>query len=218
MYFESRGQAGRILAEQLVERYRYEDCAVMALGDGSVLVAEQIAAQLHCVLTLLVTEEIEIPGENLSFGAVSQGGGFTYNAEFTQGQIDGYTSEFHGYLSDEKRKAFQKINRLLGDGGTIDLELLRHRNIILVSDGLNNISELGVALDFLKPIQTQKIIIASPIATIPVVDLIHVKTDEVHILDVKSNYLATDHYYEVNDIPSHEETVKLIGQIIMRWQ
>lgn len=218
MYFESRGQAGRMLAEQLIEAYRYEDCAVVALGDGAVLVGEQIAAMLHCVLTLLVTEEIPIPGEGLSFGAVSQGGGFTYNAEFTQGQIDGYTSEFHGYLSDEKRKAFQKINRLLGDGGTIDLDLLRYRNVILVSDGLDSVSELGVALDFLKPVETQKIIIAAPIATVPVVDLVHVKTDEVHILDVKANYLATDHYYEVNDIPSHEETVKRISQIIMRWR
>jgi len=217
MYFESRGQAGRILADQLFEDYRYEDCAVVALGDGAVLVGEQIAAALHCVLTMLVTEEIEIPGENLSFGAVSQGGGFTYNAEFTQGQIDGYTSEFHGYLGEERRKAFQKINRLLGDGGTIDLELLRHHNVILVSDGLDSISELGVALDFLKPIETKKIIVASPIATIPVVDIVHVQADEVHILDVKANYLATDHYYEINDIPSHDDTVERISQIIMRW-
>ena len=50
MYFESRAQAGYMLAEQLVERYRYENCAVVALSDGSVQVGEQIAGYLHCIV------------------------------------------------------------------------------------------------------------------------------------------------------------------------
>ena len=72
MYFESRAQAGQLLAAQVVDKYRYENCAVVALTEGGVLVGEQIAAQLHCVLMMLVTENIDVPGENLSFGAVSQ--------------------------------------------------------------------------------------------------------------------------------------------------
>ena len=133
MYFDSRGQAGLQLAEKLSEVYRYENCAVVALSDASVLVAEQIAATLHCVLTLLLTEEIEIPGESMQFGAVSQEGDFTYNSSFSSGEIFEYTSEFLGYLEDQKRQAFAKINRLVGDGGTIDRDLLRDRVVILVS-------------------------------------------------------------------------------------
>ena len=53
MYFESRIHAGQQLAAQLFEKYRYENCAVVALSDGGVMVGEQIAAQLHCVLTML---------------------------------------------------------------------------------------------------------------------------------------------------------------------
>ena len=112
MYFENRSQAGQMLAGVMYERYRYENCAVVALSDGGVLVAEQVAAQLHCVLTMLVTENIEVPGESISFGAVSQAGNFTYNSEFSEGEISEYTSEFHGYLDDQKRVAFNRINRL----------------------------------------------------------------------------------------------------------
>ena len=83
MYFESRAQAGQLLAAQVVDKYRYENCAVVALTEGGVLVGEQIAAQLHCVLMMLVTENIDVPDENLSFGAVSQRGNFTYNSEFS---------------------------------------------------------------------------------------------------------------------------------------
>ena len=71
MYFESRMQAGAKLAEQMLEKYRYENCAVVAIGEGGVLVGEQIAVQLHCVLMMLLSEGIAIPGEGLQFGAVS---------------------------------------------------------------------------------------------------------------------------------------------------
>lgn len=218
MYFENRSEAGQMLAGVLYEQYRYEDCAVVSLSDGGVLVGEQIAAQLHCLLTMLVTEDIEIPGENISFGAVSQAGNFTYNSEFSSGEIEEYTGEFHGYLDDQKREAFSRINRLVGDGGTIDRELLRDRVIILVSDGFSNGALISVALDFLKPISYKKLVVAAPVATIPAVDILHVAVDEIHILDVKENFMGTDHYYSDNQMPSHEETVAKINQIILNWR
>ena len=121
MYFESRAQAGQILAEQLVEKYRYENCAVVALSDGAVQVGEQIATALHSILTMLLVEDIQVPGENMSFGGVSQNGGFTYNGMFSAGEVEEYASEYHGYLEEQKREAFQRINRLL-----------HHRNIDFV--------------------------------------------------------------------------------------
>lgn len=218
MYFESRGHAGQILAAQLVEKYRYEDCAVVALSDGAVLVGEQIASALHCILTMLLIEDIEVPGESMSFGGVSQTGGFTYNGMFSAGEIEEYTSEFHGYLDEKKREAFQKINRLLGDGGIINNEMLQNRVVILVADGIDNGASIDVAMDFLKPIRTQKVVVATPVATIPAVDKLHIQADEIHILDVKENFMGIDHYYEDNTIPTHEATIEKINQIVLNWQ
>ena len=218
MYFESRAHAGQLLAQQLFEKYRYDNCAVVALSDGAVLVGEQIAAYLHCVLTMLVVEDIEVPGESMSFGGVSQSGEFTYNSEFSSGEIDEYTSEFHGYLEEQKRQAFQRINRLIGDGGVIDHDLLRDRTVILVSDGFDDTTVIDVAMDFLKPIRIQRLVIATPVASEPAVDRLHVMADELHILDVKANYLDTDHYYTDNEIPPHEETIDKINKIILNWR
>lgn len=218
MYFENRTQAGYLLATQLFEKYRYENCAVVALSDGGVLVGEQIASALHCVLTMLLTENIEIPGENMSFGALSQGGNFTYNGMFSVGEIEEYTSEFHGYLEDQKREAFQRINRLLGDGGIIDHDMLRDHTIILVADGIDNGAVIDVAVDFLKPVRIQKLIVVSPVASIQAVDKLHIIADELHILDVKANFMGTNHYYETNDIPSHEDTVAKINEIVLNWR
>lgn len=218
MYFENRTQAGQLLAQQMFEKYRYEDSAVVALSDGAVLVGEQIAAALHCVLTMLLVEDIEVPGESVSFGGVSQSGSFTYNGMFSAGEIEEYASEFHGYLDEQKREKFQKINRLLGDGGIIDADLLRDHTVILVADGLDNGASIDVALDFLKPIRIKRLVVATPVATIQAVDKLHVLADELHILDVKENFMGTDHYYTDNTIPTHEDTIAKINQIVLNWR
>lgn len=218
MYFESRAQAGQKLAAELVEKYRYENCAVVALSDGAVQVGEQIASALHCILTMLLIENIPIPGESMDFGGVSQNGNFTYNDTFSAGEIEEYTGEFHGYLEEQKREAFQRLNRLLGDGGIIDNDMLRDHTVILVSDGLDSGAAIDVALDFLKPIRINRLVVAAPFATVSIVDKLHVSADELHILDVKDNMMEVNHYYEQNDVPSHEETIHKINQIVLNWR
>jgi len=218
MYFESREEAGIKLAVQLFERYRYENCVVVSLSDGGVIVGEQIASALHSLLTMLLVETIDIPGEGMSFGAVTQDGNFSYDGSISQGEMDEYTSEYHGYLEEQKRESFQKINRMLGDGGLIDREMLRDHVVILVSDGFDNSGVLDAALDFLKPIRITRLVIAAPIASVKAVDKLHMIADELHILDVKPNYLDTNHYYNRNAIPSHEETVAKINKIVLNWR
>lgn len=219
MYFQSRMQAGSILGDQLTERYRFENCAVLALGEGGVLVGEQIAVRLHCVLMMLLSEDIQVPGEGLSFGAVSQSGAFTYNSDFSSGEIVEYTNEFHGYLEEQKRQAYQKINRLLGDGGIVDKDLLKDRTVILASDGFgDNLSSLDVALGFLKSIRIEKLVVATPLCTVAAVDRLHITVDDLHILDVKANFMGVDHYYDDNQLPSRQETIEKINQVIMNWR
>ncbi len=218
MYFESRAQAGELLAKQLEPLYRYENCVVLALSDGGVLVASEVAAALHAMLTLLIVEDIEVPGESVKFGGVSQGGGFTYNSTFSSGEIEEYVSEFHGYLDDQKREAFQKINRLVGDGGVIDHEMLRDQTVVMVTDGVDDTTVIDVAMDFLKPIRIQRLVAAVPVVSVAGVDKLHLAADELHVLDVKQNYMGTNHYYEDNEIPPHGEIVARINQIVLNWR
>jgi putative phosphoribosyl transferase len=217
MYFSSRSEAGLQLAQQLL-RYRYENCAVLCLNDGAVLVGEQIAAKLHCVLMMLLTEEIDVPGEQTLFGTVDQAGGFVYNGMFSTGEIDDYYSEFHGFLEDQKREKFQHINRILGQGGLLDESQLRDHNVILVSDGFPSGSSLDAAAEFLKHLRIKKLIIATPVASVQAVDRMHVLGDELHVLSVTDNYMDTDHYYEINQIPDHQKTLELINQIVLNWR
>ena len=219
MYFESRSHAGAELASKLLDIYRYENCAVVALSDGAVLVGEQIAWRLHCVLMLLLSEGVEVPGEGVDFGAVSQNGRLTVNSQFSEGQAQHYINEFYGYLEEEKRRAYQRINRLLGDSGVVDRDMLRDRTVILVSDGFSDdLSSLDVALDFLKSIRMEKLVVAAPVASVAATDRLHIAADEMYILDTKDNFMGVDHYYEDNNLPSREDTITKINQIILNWR
>lgn len=218
MYFESRIHAGQQLAAELFARYRYDNCAVVAITDGGVVVGEQIAASLHCLLTMLLIENIDVPGESVSFGGVSEGGVFSFNSEVSKGEMEEYAIEYRGYLEEQKREAFQRMNRLLGDGGLIDHDMLRDHTIILVSDGYDDTVAIDAAIEFLKPIRIARLVIVGPVASSTAIDRLHVAADELHILDVKANYVNTNHYYDENEIPSHEQTVEKINKIVLNWR
>ena len=218
MYFDDREQAGKILASELYRKYRYENCAVLAISLGGVLVGEVISQKLHCPISLLISETIDVPGEGIVLGSVSQTGQFSYNNNLSRFEINEYSGEFHNYLEERKQQLFQKINRMIGDGGLCNREMLQGRNIILVSDGFDDETLLGAVMDFLKPIRVERLVIAGPVASVTAVNHLHVIADELHILDVKKNYISTDHYYSSNLIPSQQEIIDRIQQNILKWQ
>lgn len=217
MYFESRAEAGVLLAREL-ERYRYENTVILALSNGAVQIGLQIAAEIHATLTLLLFEAIEVPGEGQTFGVLGQDGVFVYNGMFSTGEIEEYYSEFHGYLEDRKREVMGRINRLLGAGGIVDESMLREQNVIVLSDGLPNGASLEAAAEFMKPLHVLRTIIAAPVASVAAVDRAHILGDELHILGVTDNYLDTNHYYEVNDVPDQEGTLATINNYVLNWR
>jgi putative phosphoribosyl transferase len=218
MYFKSRAQAGKLLGEQLVKKYHGKDCAVVALSDGAVMVGAQIAAPLHCVMTMLLTEAINLPREDIAIAGMSQNGSMTYNNYYSPGEIEDFVAEYHNLIEQEKIDKMQNMNQLLGKGGLIKKDLLRDRNIILVSDGLASGFSLDIAIEFLKPIRIKKIIVATPFASVSAVDRMHILADEIDCLSVIQDYISTDHYYETQDVPDHEKVVRIIEQLVGRWQ
>lgn len=218
MYFASRVQAGRMLAAQMVPKYRYENCAIVALNDGGVMVGAQIAKQLHCVLTLMMSSEIKLPREPTAIAGITPEGTFSYNNKYSSGELDEMVGEYRGLIEQEKRESMHNMNQLVGDSGVMNKELLRGNNVILVADGIKDGFVLDLAYQFLKPIQTERLIIATPFASVEAVDRMHVMADEIFCLNVLEEYMDTNHYYDVQDVPSHETIVETIEKIVLEWE
>jgi len=218
MYFASRVQAGRTLGAQIAEKYRYENCAVLALSDGGAMVGAQIAARLHCVLTLLESAEIFLPREPQAVAGITSGGSLAYNHSYSDGEIDELVGENYNFIEQEKLLKMHDLNRLVGTSGTINRELLAGHNIIVVSDGLKTGFLVDLAVEFLKPIAIEKLIMAVPFASVQAVDRMHVLADELYCLSVIDDYISTDHYYDKHDVPDHAMVLKTIERIVLQWK
>lgn len=212
-YYKDRAEAGVVLAG-LLQAYREQDAIVIALNDGGVAVGEPIAAELGCALSMLLSESVDIPGEPEPFGSVNQDGVLSYNGYYSVGEREGYYTEFHGLFDAEKREKFQKINHLLIGGGILSTDMVKERVVIFVADGLLNGVCLDAALDFLKPVRVKKIVVAVPMATVAAVDKMHIMADELHVLTVNDDLLEIKHYYEDNEMLTHEQAIQKITNML----
>jgi putative phosphoribosyl transferase len=218
MYFKSRVAAGQTLAKQIAKKYTGQDCAVVAMNDGGVMIGSQIALKLHCVLTMLLSEAINLPRENSAVGGISQDGSFSYNQLYSKGEIEEFVSEYYNFIEQEKMTKVQEMHRMQGKAQLIHRSLITNRNVILVTDGLLDGFALDVALQYLKPIHTKKIIVATPLASVSAVDRMHILADDIFCLNVLEDYMNTDHYYDKNDVPSHDRIVRTVAEIVAHWK
>lgn len=218
MYFKSRVVAGQTLAKQIAKKYAGQPCAVVALNDGGVMVGSQIALQLHCVLTMLLTEAINLPRENAAVGGISQDGSFSYNEQYSKGEIEEFVSEYYNFIEQEKMTKVQQMHRMQGKGDLIRRSLIQDRNVIVVTDGLLDGFALDVAVQYLKPIHIKKLIVATPLASVPAVDRMHILADDIFCTSVLEDYIDVNHYYDKNDVPSHDKIVKTVSEIVTNWK
>lgn len=206
------------MAARLEPLYHDKNCAVVALSDGGVVVGAQIAAALHCVMMLLMVKEINLPSEPDPLAAINQEGGTTYNNMFSEGQLDEFRTEYHSFIEQTKLEKIHEMNRILGAGGIIRKDLLKQHSVILVADGLPTGYSLDAAVDFLKPVKMERLVVATPLAGVSAVDRMHLAADEICCLSVVENYMTTDHYYEDNHLPDHETIIKTIKHTVENWE
>ncbi len=217
MYFKSRADAGKQLADKLTHLEK-ENIAIVALSEGAVIVGAQIAMKLHGNLSLLLTENINLPGEPDAVASITSGDTFTYNNKYSVGQLEEFNAEFHSYIEAQRLEGFHRLNMLLSNDGEIPKERLRHHVVILVSDGLINGFSLDVAYDYLKRIAMKRLVIATPFATVNAIDHMHMIGDETACLDVLQNFISLEHYYDDNTIPPIQDLFRVVKNISLSWQ
>ncbi len=207
-----------MLGSKMTNRYRYKNCAVVALDDGGVMVGAQIAVRLHCIIMLLQMKEITLPREPKAIAGITSDGKTAFNHDYSEGEIDEMVSENRNYIEESRLVKLHEINQLVGGVGLINRDILKHMNVILVSDGLESNMKLDLAEEYLKPIEIESLVIAVPVVSVPVIDKIHVLADAVYCLSVTADYMGTDHYYDKNDIPDHQKITQTIENIVLHWK
>lgn len=215
-YFQNRQEAGNILAEQL-DQYASKNCAVLALSEGGAIVGAEIAKKIHASLYMLTIEDITLPRELEPLAAMSSAGTFTYNHSFSNADLEAANMDSRTVIDQLRLETFQKLNRIVSKDGVIDKQYLKRHVVIIVSDGLHNGLSIDVASDFLKPVLTQQIVVATPLCEPKVVDRIRALADEFVYLDMVEAGFPLSHYYQDNTMPDRGAVLELMNNISLHW-
>ena len=181
------------------------------------MVGAQIAMALHADLFMLATEPVMVPGEPVALAAVSSDNSMTYNAAYSPEEVDELRTEYFGTIESERLEQIRKLHMVLGPEGEIPKNMLRRRVVILVADALRDGFELEIAANFLKPIQIEKLVIVTPVASIPAVDAMHLHGDELCCLYTAENLFDVNHYFDENTVPDVDGLHKIMRNTPLNW-
>ena len=214
-YFISRSSVGQQFAQEL-SQLRYENTAVLALSPGGVVIAIEIAKQLHSIAGLLLLKHVYLPDGKTAIGIINDRGGFTYDQSISASEIEEFEMEYRGNLEEEKMEAVHELH-MVGHEGSLDPRYYNGKNVIVVNDFARTGTAFNAAINFLKPAQTEQIILATAIAQTEAVDKMHLLGDKVIIAHKTDKEFPADHYFANNEIPKSKELIQMMEQIVLQW-
>lgn len=213
-YFTSRTEIGERFARELAD-LRYENTAILALSPGGVVMAIEIAKQLHSIAGLLLLKHVYVPGDT-AIGIINDQGGFTYDESIAAAQIEEFEIEYRNFIEANKMEAMHYLHTV-GHENTMTPDYFKGRTVIVVSDFAKTGTSFHAALDFLKPVETEKIILACAVATYDALDIMNHLGDRVITEHVTDKNFPSSHYFANNEIPQTKELVQMMQQIVLQW-
>jgi putative phosphoribosyl transferase len=207
--FQDRADAGRQLAEQLLEHGGRDDVIVLALPRGGVPVGFEVAHRLKVPLDVFVVRKLGVPGhEELAMGAIASGGVRVLNEDVlyvipdAQAIVEMVTATERAEL--ERRERNYRDNRPAPD--------VKGKTVILVDDGLATGATMRAAAAALRQQGAAKIIIAVPVGAPSTCHEIRNAADDVICLISPGSFIGVGQYYEGFSQTSDEEVRDLLVQ------
>ena len=174
--FLNRQDAGKQLAQRLMEYTGRPGCIVLALPRGGVPVAYEVAAALNLPLDIWIVRKLGLPGqEELAIGAIASGGVHTLNEDIIAALA--ISPEVINRVKEQEMVELQRRERLYrGDRPAPDI---RDRTVILIDDGMATGASMLAALRALRTQNPVQIVVAVPAASLQAVGLLRKEADEI---------------------------------------
>ncbi len=199
MIFESREQAGYLLAKRLRQRADRKT-VVIGIVRGGVVVAFKIASILHLPLDILVIRKIGAPqNPELAIGAVGpEETVFWEDSVLESLNLSGQEKEA---LKEAKSKE-RSLKEISLRGNKNPLPLA-NKTVILVDDGVATGATVITAILYLRKKKVKKAILAVPVIARDSLAKIKKYFDEVIYLEAPTAFYAVGEFYK--DFPQVED-------------
>lgn len=211
--FENRYDAGRQLATKLVG-YKNQGVIVLAIPNGGVPVALQVALALNADLDLVVARKIPIPlRPEGGFGAVADDGTTILNQDVLKGLS--LSEQQITYQVSKVRSDIQKRSLLYR--GERPLFMVNDRVVIIIDDGLASGYTMMAAVESVRRRQPKQIVVAVPAASATAVRQVEKITDRVItvVTDFAPKFYVSD-FYRYWHVISDDEGLKAYRDWRMR--
>jgi putative phosphoribosyl transferase len=157
--YKDRVEAGKILAKHLLRYKNNSDLVILGLPRGGIPVAFEVATALHVPLYPLIVRKLGVPWhKELAMGAIASGGGVYLNQELIQ-QCKVSESDIQKVLHKERQELARREATYVKHIPTI-----KNKIVCIIDDGIATGASMLAAVNAVKSLQPQKIIIAVPVA------------------------------------------------------
>lgn len=200
MRFRDRIEAGKLLAQALAG-YKDKDVVVFALPRGGVVVADEIARSLKAPLSLIIARKIGHPLQpEYAIAATTESGKILGSSREIQ-SVD--KDWLDAEIERQKLEARRRREEYLGNRKEINV---KNKIVILVDDGIATGFTIRVAIEKLRLMKPEKIIVAVPVAAKIIADIVKREADEFVALEIpqEDEFLGAvgayyDNFYQVTD-------------------
>jgi predicted phosphoribosyltransferase len=204
--FLDRVEAGRRLATAL-KGVVTKDAIVLAIPRGGVIVGHMVAHALGIPLDVIIPRKIGAPSNpELALGAIMEDGTMILDERLIR-QLE--VSKH--YIEEESERQKLEIGRRMRlYRGDAPYPVLRHREVIIVDDGIATGATIKAALSSVRKRGAGKIIIAVPLGPKTTIDELKDEADDVICLFTPEPFYAIGQFYTKFDQTSDEEVCRLL--------
>lgn len=213
MLFHDRTDAGRQLASRLTHYSRRTDVIVLALPNGGVPIAFEVAETLAVPLDIFLVRKLGVPGQpELAMGAIASGGIVVLNDGVIR-HLNVTTEEIEAVTRRERAELLRNEQYYRGTRAAIDP---RGRIVIIVDDGLATGSSMRAAIAALRKQQPQQIVVAVPVASRITSTALRAEVDEIVCIATPMPFSAVGLWYRTFSQTSNDTVRELLERAARR--
>jgi len=204
--FIDRRHAGQELGRAL-HRYSGTDPIVLALPRGGVPIGREVASALDAELDVLIVRKLGAPNNpEFAIGAVGEGGAVVLDEQTVVSMhMDDATLE--RIVTETRREIDRRVDAYRRGRS---LPSLAGRTVIIVDDGLATGSTAAAAVEVIKSLGAEHIVLAVPTGSHQAVTLLRDRCDEVVCLEEPPWFGSVGAQYESFPQVSDEEVLALL--------
>lgn len=208
--FQDRYDAGRKLADQLIEYQNDINTIVLALPRGGVPVAYEVAKKLHLPLDIFVVRKLGVPFHaELAMGAIASGDAIYFNDDVIT-NLNLTKNEISAVIEKEKIELQRREKKYRA--GHVFSDLIG-KKVILIDDGIATGATIRSAIIALKKLSVKKIIIAVPVAPDSTLSELTPLVNEVVCLYSASIFHGVGQFYTDFSQTNDDEVIHLLFEL-----